>query len=256
MLRATARIQSNLLCKFINSGSMYLGIYTREEKMCPQDAVFLRDSLESVVSSERLFGKRSFSTASEAHLLVCLISFSADILFAGADGIPCTSATNILQHGRGHLCVDCTDQVLINILALVQTKVFDRLSVKAGDLFLCFAQVVSGVVRAVRAQRIRAKDKPDSGSRYISQRMHNRTHILHKFCAIALAGVALCAKQMMRAQPDHALIPGMRLRTRKPITVARTALMTAVGMNGSTHAVTPAAIELFMSTQNIAVPTT
>ena len=44
---------------------MYLGIYTREEKMCPQDAVFLRDSLESVVSSERLFGKRSFSTASK-----------------------------------------------------------------------------------------------------------------------------------------------------------------------------------------------
>ncbi|WP_207749990.1 hypothetical protein, partial [Butyricicoccus faecihominis] len=39
MLRAAARIQSNLLCKFINSGSMYLGIYTREEKMCPQDAV-------------------------------------------------------------------------------------------------------------------------------------------------------------------------------------------------------------------------
>lgn len=112
------------------------------------------------------------------------------------------------------------------------------------------------MVRAVRAQRIRTKDKPDSGSRYISQRMHNRTHILHKFCAIALAGVALCAKQMMRAQPDHALSPGMRLRTRKPITVARTALMTAVGMNGSTHAVTPAAIELFMSTQNIAVPTT
>ena len=64
MLRAAARIQSNLLCKFINSGSMYLEIYTREEKMCPQDAVFLRDSLESVVSSERLFGKRSFSTAS------------------------------------------------------------------------------------------------------------------------------------------------------------------------------------------------
>ena len=63
MLRAAARIQSNLLCKFINSGSMYLGIYTRKE-MCPQDAVFLRDSLESVVSSERLFGKQSFSTAS------------------------------------------------------------------------------------------------------------------------------------------------------------------------------------------------
>ena len=50
MLRAAARIQSNLLCKFINSGSMaqatlscryaaihlvYLGNYTRDEKLCP-----------------------------------------------------------------------------------------------------------------------------------------------------------------------------------------------------------------------------
>ena len=73
MLRAAARIQSNLLCKFINSGSMaqatlscryaaihlvYLGIYTREEKMCLQGAVFLRNSIESVVSIERLLGKR------------------------------------------------------------------------------------------------------------------------------------------------------------------------------------------------------
>ena len=33
---------------------MYLGIYTREEKMCLQGAVFLRNSIESVVSIERL----------------------------------------------------------------------------------------------------------------------------------------------------------------------------------------------------------
>ena len=39
---------------------MYLEIYTREEKMCPQGAVFLQYSLESVVSSERLLEKRSF----------------------------------------------------------------------------------------------------------------------------------------------------------------------------------------------------
>ena len=77
MLRAAARIQSNLLCKFINSGSMYLGIYTSEEKMCPQDAIFLRDSLESVVSSERLFGKRSFSTASGTmSFSLCLLGLS------------------------------------------------------------------------------------------------------------------------------------------------------------------------------------
>ncbi|MEE0276852.1 MAG: hypothetical protein UD574_02770, partial [Agathobaculum butyriciproducens] len=68
MLRAAARMQSNLLCTFIKSGSLYLGISTSEEKMCPQDAIFLRDSLESVVSSERLFGKRSFSTASNPFL--------------------------------------------------------------------------------------------------------------------------------------------------------------------------------------------
>ena len=37
---------------------MYLGIYTREEKMCMQGAVFLRNSIESVVSIERLLEKR------------------------------------------------------------------------------------------------------------------------------------------------------------------------------------------------------
>ena len=40
------------------SRGVYLTFYTREEKMCPQGAVFLQYSLESVVSSERLLGKR------------------------------------------------------------------------------------------------------------------------------------------------------------------------------------------------------
>ena len=118
-----------------NSPCVSRNLY-KGRKNVPVGRGFSSVSLESVVSSERLFGKRSFSTASEAHLSVCLISFSADILFAGADGVPCTSATNILQHGRSHLCVDSTDQVLINVLALVQIKVFDRLSVKTRDLFL------------------------------------------------------------------------------------------------------------------------
>ena len=46
-----------------NSPCVSRNLY-KGRKMCPQDAFFLRDSLESVVSSERLFGKRSFSTAS------------------------------------------------------------------------------------------------------------------------------------------------------------------------------------------------
>ena len=50
---------TNRICgKFINSGSMYLGIYTREKKCARQGAVFLQYSLESVVSSERLLEKR------------------------------------------------------------------------------------------------------------------------------------------------------------------------------------------------------
>ena len=39
---------------------MYLGIYTKEEKMCPSGRGFSSVSLESVVSSERLLGKRYF----------------------------------------------------------------------------------------------------------------------------------------------------------------------------------------------------
>ena len=49
----------------IKSRGVYLTFYTREEKMCPQGAVFLQYSLESVVSSERLLEKRSFSTVSK-----------------------------------------------------------------------------------------------------------------------------------------------------------------------------------------------
>ena len=46
--------------KFIKTGGVYLGFYTREEKMCPEDAVFLQHSIESVVSIERLLEKREF----------------------------------------------------------------------------------------------------------------------------------------------------------------------------------------------------
>ena len=117
MLRAAARIQSNLLCKFINSGSMaqatlscryaaihlvYLGIYTREEKMCPQDAVFLRDSLESVVSSERLFGKRSFSTVSKGRtqrFVLCFYSSSEIALRITASC--CSTASSRLLSSSG-----------------------------------------------------------------------------------------------------------------------------------------------------------
>ena len=118
MLRAAARIQSNLLCKFINSGSMYLGIYTREEKMCPQDAVFLRDSLESVVSSERLFGKRSFSTAS--------IPFSVEkgifFLFRKVFLNQLTRILNAARAGAPYIAVGYALEVAAQIRAVLLLK--------------------------------------------------------------------------------------------------------------------------------------
>ena len=59
-------VQTTLSCRYAAIHLVYLGIYTREEKMCPEGAAFRQDSIESVVSIERLLEKRSFSTASRA----------------------------------------------------------------------------------------------------------------------------------------------------------------------------------------------
>ncbi len=50
--------QATLSCRYAAIHLVYLGIYTRKEKMCLQGAVFLRNSIESVVSIERLLEKR------------------------------------------------------------------------------------------------------------------------------------------------------------------------------------------------------
>ena len=50
--------QATLSCRYAAIHLVYLGFYTREEKLCPEDAVFLQHSIESVVSIERLLGKR------------------------------------------------------------------------------------------------------------------------------------------------------------------------------------------------------
>ena len=51
-------VQTTLSCRYAAIHLVYLGIYTGEEKCARQGAVFLQYSLESVVSSERLLGKR------------------------------------------------------------------------------------------------------------------------------------------------------------------------------------------------------
>ena len=52
---------------------MYIGNYTREEKMCPQGAAFLPYSLESVVSSERL--SKSFDSLKKHTALSSGVTF-------------------------------------------------------------------------------------------------------------------------------------------------------------------------------------
>ena len=52
---------------------MYLGNYTREEKMCPQGAAFLQYLLESVVSSERL--SKSFDSLKKNTALSSGVTF-------------------------------------------------------------------------------------------------------------------------------------------------------------------------------------
>ena len=51
-------VQTTLSCRYAAIHLVYLGFYTREEKMCPEGAVFLQHSIESVVSIERLLGER------------------------------------------------------------------------------------------------------------------------------------------------------------------------------------------------------
>ena len=60
-------VQTTLSCRYAAIHLVYLGFYTREEKMCPEDAVFLQHSIESVVSIERLLGKRSFFDSLKMH---------------------------------------------------------------------------------------------------------------------------------------------------------------------------------------------
>ena len=104
MLRAAARIQSNLLCKFINSGSMvqttlscryaaihlvYLGIYTREEKMCPSgrgfSSVFARKrGFEREAARKTLVFRQPQATQPQRHTFRCASFHFPQIFFLQA----------------------------------------------------------------------------------------------------------------------------------------------------------------------------
>ena len=58
-------VQTTLSCRYAAIHLVYLGIYTREEKMCPQGAVFLQYSLEDGILGERVLGKGSGARVSK-----------------------------------------------------------------------------------------------------------------------------------------------------------------------------------------------
>ena len=62
MLRAAARIQSNLLCKFIKTGSVYLGFYTLRGKKFPYGN--FRTTLERPTVRSSCQPNRGLATAS------------------------------------------------------------------------------------------------------------------------------------------------------------------------------------------------
>ena len=72
--------------------------------------------------------------------LVFYALFPQDVFPAGADGIPGAVPADILQHFRGHLSVDLTDQILIDVFFFFQMKVIRDLPVVNENLPVIIAE--------------------------------------------------------------------------------------------------------------------
>ena len=72
--------------------------------------------------------------------LVFYALFPQDVFPAGADGIPGAVPADILQHFRGHLSVDLTNQILIDIFFFFQMKVLRDLPVVNENLVVIIAE--------------------------------------------------------------------------------------------------------------------
>ena len=169
----------------------------------------------------------------------------ADVLATGADGKPAAVAADVGEDlGRG-LGVDGTDEVLIDVFLFLEAEVFHCLCVVALDLFLRVAEILAQFIGTAGTERVGGEGEADGGAGNIPELVHHIGHVGDKIVVVALAGVALCAEQMVGTKYDaHAFRPGIRFRRLRPMAQASTALMMAVGMKGSTQAEIPTAMVL------------
>ena len=113
------------------------------------------------------------------------------------------------------------------------------------------------LVGAAGAESVGGEGESDLRPGHLPQLVDDIIHVLHKGFAVAMAGVALGAEQVMRTQYDaHAFFtPGIRFRMFRPSTQASTALMMAVGMKGRTQAETATDTVLWATITNRMTPT-
>ena len=113
------------------------------------------------------------------------------------------------------------------------------------------------LVGAAGTEGVGGEGELDLRPGHLPQLVNDIVHVLHKGFAVAMAGVALGAEQVMRAQYDaHAFFtPGIRFRMFRPSTQASTALMMAVGMKGRTQAETATDTVLWATITNRITPT-
>lgn len=158
-------------------------------------------------------------------------------------------------------------------------KAFGRLLVECFHFFICAAKIFSQTIGACAAQIVRGKDKHDRGLLFRAQPMNDLIHARFERVVVADSRISLSTEKMVRPQPDrvfafffcirlpagdgdfdvdvqfHARFPSLS-RIWKPMKEASTALMTAVGMNGRTQAVTPVTTGDFVIRQKNSTPTT
>ncbi len=130
----------------------------------------------------------------------------SQIFAAGADGEPAAVAADVGEDLRRGLGVDLPDEGLVVVFLFLQPEILHGLAVVPLDLFLCVAQVSAQLVGAAGTERVGGEREVDPRPGNLPQLVDHVVHVLHKGVVVAVAGVALGAEQMVRAEYDaHAL---------------------------------------------------
>ena len=175
------------------------------------------------------------------------IHFFKNILPAGADRIPAAVPADIPEHLRRHRFIDPADQILIDIFLFFQMKILDHLAVIGENFRIVCAEPFALLFGTCGAERVGGEGDPHPEGGIFPEMLRPAGHVADEVRAVALAAVALCAQEVMRAHNhdivfSHEEAPSTwalirALRSFLPRKPAISILMIAVGMKGSTQAV-------------------